>query len=350
MEQTSIIFVNLFIGLLFIGSGFLVKRSPDILAGYNSMSKEQKKNVDFAGLSIFMKKASIITGMTFIVLSVLLMIFRFEILWNIFIMISACFLGPAIAFFKARKFDHNKRKTNVHVYYIIGGIITLFFVGGLLFNFSVPSKTIFEEETIKFSGSYGFTINISDIESVELVDKIPAIKIRTNGICMGGVSKGRFSVESWGTCRLLMHSKKPPFLIITKNNGEKFIINYYKPSETENIFKQIRNAKDTIVVVKSRRDVMLVEERMPEQPMSCRDVMLVETRRDVMSVEEHMAAPPMSRRDVMSVEERMAAPPMSCRDVMSAETRRDVIREVKQKHYRQHTICQVRTPEKKSKS
>ena len=39
----------------------------------------------------------------------------------------------------------------------------------------------------------------------------------------------------------------------------------------------MKNVKDIVTIVKSRRDVMWVEERMPIQPKSRRDVIWVET-------------------------------------------------------------------------
>jgi hypothetical protein len=39
----------------------------------------------------------------------------------------------------------------------------------------IPSKTVFDNDTIRFSGMYGFEIKINGIENVELKDKIPTI-------------------------------------------------------------------------------------------------------------------------------------------------------------------------------
>ena len=49
METTVLITAFILIGL-----GVLVKRFPILIAGYNTMSKEEKMNVDVKGLSAFM--------------------------------------------------------------------------------------------------------------------------------------------------------------------------------------------------------------------------------------------------------------------------------------------------------
>ena len=47
--------LNLIVGLFMIGVGFLVKSSPDLMAGYNTMPKDKKENVDIESLSTFMR-------------------------------------------------------------------------------------------------------------------------------------------------------------------------------------------------------------------------------------------------------------------------------------------------------
>ena len=241
------IIAGLFIGLIFIGIGFLVRWKPDMMLGYYSVRpKEKKKNIDLEGLSAFTKKGCIIIGITVIVSSCVLKFIHLEEYIRL-ILFFVTFIGIMIIYLKGQKYDYNdaKEKNNLknQIYISFGliGIIFLLINGVMFFQSITPTKIVIENESVRFTGSYGFRLNIADIESVELVDKIPAIKIRTNGVFMGYVNKGRFKVESWGECRLLMHSKKSPFLIITKNDGEKYIINYYKPSETENTYQQIES-------------------------------------------------------------------------------------------------------------
>lgn len=50
-------------GLFMIGLGFLIKKYPNLIAGYNTMSKERKEQVDITGLSTFMCNGFIIIGL-----------------------------------------------------------------------------------------------------------------------------------------------------------------------------------------------------------------------------------------------------------------------------------------------
>ena len=54
--------INLLTALFFITLGFLVKSFPNLIAGYNTMSPDRKKDVDIKGLSTFIRNALIITG------------------------------------------------------------------------------------------------------------------------------------------------------------------------------------------------------------------------------------------------------------------------------------------------
>lgn len=55
-------FINLITGALLIGLGFIVKKYPELIAGYNTMPKEQKERFNIKGYSMLMKKSFIIVG------------------------------------------------------------------------------------------------------------------------------------------------------------------------------------------------------------------------------------------------------------------------------------------------
>ena len=54
------IFIHILTGVFLIVVGLLVKRFPMLIAGYNTMPAEKKKNVDIAGLSSFMRRHLVI--------------------------------------------------------------------------------------------------------------------------------------------------------------------------------------------------------------------------------------------------------------------------------------------------
>jgi len=58
--------LHLMAGLSLIGIGFLVKAFPVLIAGYNTIPKDKKKNVDVKGLSTLICNVLIIIGLTII--------------------------------------------------------------------------------------------------------------------------------------------------------------------------------------------------------------------------------------------------------------------------------------------
>ncbi len=229
--------LNLIVGLFMIGIGFLVKSSPDLIAGYNTMPTEEKKNIDIEGLSTFMRNGLITIGLSIIIGYYIFKWIGFTMIANSMILIVTL-VGVTILLINAQKFDHNKTK-NYKLIYFITGLTFLFVIGLITYGF-IPSKTIYGDDTIRFSGMYGFEISISDIENIELSDKLPTIKIRTNGFSFGNVKKGFFNLDKYGKSRLLIHSDLAPYLILSKNNGDKIIINFKDRIETEKTYDKIK--------------------------------------------------------------------------------------------------------------
>jgi len=103
--------LNLIVGLFLIGIGFLVKSAPDLIAGYNTMPKDKKKNVDIEGLSTFMRNGLITIGLSIIIGYYLFKWIGFTKIANSMILIVTL-VGVSILVIKAQRFDHNRRKLN----------------------------------------------------------------------------------------------------------------------------------------------------------------------------------------------------------------------------------------------
>lgn len=231
--------LNIIIGLFMIGMGFLVKFVPNLIAGYNTMPEDKKKNVDIDGLSTYMRNCFVIMGLSIIIGYYLFKWMGLTVIVNS-IMVAVILIGVLIMVINAQRFDHNKNKSKRSKFaYFILGLAIVFLVGLLTYGY-LPSKAVIAQDTIKFTGMYGFEMPISEIAKVELTDKIPNIKMRTHGFSSGTVKKGVFNLNTFGESQLLVHSHKPPFLILSKNNGDKIIINFKDKTETENLYDEIK--------------------------------------------------------------------------------------------------------------
>ncbi len=231
--------LNIIVGLFMIGIGFLVKSTPSLIAGYNTMSEDKKKNVDIVGLSTYMRNSLIIIGLSIIAGYYLFKWIGFAVIAESMILIVTL-IGVLIMVINAQRFDKNKDKAkSVKLTYLILGLVAVFVIGLFTYGY-LPSKAVISDNKIKFSGMYGIELNVSDIEYVELLDMIPKIKTRTNGFSSGLVKKGFFNLDNFGKTRLLISSNKSPYLIITKNNSDKIIVNFKDKTETKKLFGEIK--------------------------------------------------------------------------------------------------------------
>ena len=235
--------LNIIVGLFMIGIGFLVKSTPSLIAGYNTMSDDKKKNVDIVGLSTYMRNSLIIIGLSIIAGYYFFKWIGFAVIADSMILIVTL-IGVLIMVINAQRFDKNKDKTKrAKLTYIILGLVAVFVIGLFTYGY-LPSKAEISDNMIRFSGMYGIEMNVSDIDNVELSEMIPNIKTRTNGFSSGAVKKGFFNLDKFGKTRLLISSNKSPYLIMTKNNSDKIIVNFKDKTKTEKLFGEIKTLID----------------------------------------------------------------------------------------------------------
>lgn len=221
-----------------IGAGFLVKAAPGLIAGYNTMPEDQKKNVDIEGLSTYLRNGFIVIGLIVIIGYYLFNWIGISFLANS-VMLIATLIGVTVMVLKAQQFDHNREKKAKSTYIIL--TLVILFVTGIIGYGYTPSTFAVDSDTLNFSGMHGFGIKISDIKSIEIAERIPAIKSRSNGFSLGNINKGYFELEGIGKCRLLLHSNKQPYIVITQTNNKKIIVNFSDKYKTEDIYNTINN-------------------------------------------------------------------------------------------------------------
>ena len=52
--------IGLLIGLIIIGIGVYIKKHPHMIAGYNTMSEEKRKNVDIEKIATILDRKSVV--------------------------------------------------------------------------------------------------------------------------------------------------------------------------------------------------------------------------------------------------------------------------------------------------
>ena len=87
------LFAESLTGIILIISGILVKKYPNLIAGYNTMSEAEKKKIDIKRLSIFMHNSLIIIGAISIIIAIVLYFLDVKESYRFIVLISIVVLG-----------------------------------------------------------------------------------------------------------------------------------------------------------------------------------------------------------------------------------------------------------------
>ena len=99
-------FSSYIIGIIFIGLGFLIKAFPGLIAGYNTLSDEEKKNVDVDGLSTYGRNCLVGIG-----LGIMIAVFALQLLQKMtyanYVVFPIILVGMIAMIVGSQKYDHN---------------------------------------------------------------------------------------------------------------------------------------------------------------------------------------------------------------------------------------------------
>lgn len=237
------IYVILFMGLLFLGIGRLltVGNAGQLLAGYNTMSEEERRGFDLEGYIPFFRRFHWFLGLSFLAGG-------FGLYYLVDVDVAGIFLGvyPILAYiyflWASRRFYRTAgeagsagssgaiKSSIVGIWVLVGSLV--FVLGIMALGYQEdrltvqtlsgnPTSSEIQEFSIRIGGMYGETIPLSDIQSIALLDTLPKITFRENGFALGRISKGYFRTADKERVKLILNARKPPYILITKTNGRK---------------------------------------------------------------------------------------------------------------------------------
>lgn len=243
MHEGNIII--LLIGLIFIGTGFIIVKFPMLISGYNTMPKAAREKVDIKGLSHMMRKYLIVIGLAIMVAPYLCKLSGLNSWANscpVFIILGL----TVLMMIKSRKYT--KEAENVvlsksdrllkKIRYTVLGVITVALVTIMIISVT-PASVKIEDKAISISGMYGTRIPFNNMEDIKLQPHIH-ITLKTNGAALGSYYKGHFNVEGIGNSLVFLNSSNPPYIVITMKKGKTVILNCKTREQTEELFDKIR--------------------------------------------------------------------------------------------------------------
>lgn len=230
----SVILVGLFILLL----GVIINRFNlfFLVAGYNTMNEEKKKDFNIKAFVSFQEKIFGVAGIIIIVAGVLTerLIKESDAYSLIFIVLM---LSVVTVLIYSLKFSKNKQQVSRAIYFmvIVGALIAC----GIWLGIKTPTYTL-TERTFTSTGMYGFTIKNKNIVSVVLEDELVDLQRRVNGFSFMGYNKGYFKSKELGSVKLMVNGKIPVYIHITTATNEHFIFNDSSEAHTRELYEQLR--------------------------------------------------------------------------------------------------------------
>lgn len=237
----SHIFTGVIVGGITAIIGLLCRKYPDLLSPFSLMSEEKKENVDFKAVGKAGCTILVTAGVAGFVLN---LIFCATGLADIGITASilSVMLGCIILVSVIRKYDHNEKSGGKYMITAIFLSVLSITIAALLFSWSMPDSIEAGNESLDISGEYAISIKYDSIKSVELLDRLPEIKARTNGIGMANTLKGHFILDGIGRCRLYVNLKYRPLVHIETYSSEHIIFNTDSPQGTGGLYDRIVSA------------------------------------------------------------------------------------------------------------
>lgn len=234
-------------GLVVIVAAWACYRYPNLINPYGNMPPEQKALVDIEGLK---KAVALILGPTGFLLVVTAALHLTKVIdedvcgVTLMVLVFAMMVPLSIAMKRYNAFGRDRSgkvvKSNKAAR-VAWGFAWVVMVGAALvlaLSFR-PTRITVGEEVVKISGMYGREIPVSDIVSVDLLEEMPPIAMRTNGSDTGNQAKGHFKFKNGEKCMLFIHKQAPYIQLRTTN--DLYYLNLSDKEKTLELFETLKN-------------------------------------------------------------------------------------------------------------
>ena len=231
-------YIGLLTGGVIVLSGLLLLWRPDLMSPFIFMSKAELDKVDLKPAG---KKACIVLVVTGVICAAAnwFLSVSGHADAGIVVMVLSIVIGGIVLLLLMRKYDRN---TSAWRYRFTIIFLALFFfvAGAMLLLWSRPNVIEVNDGKVVISGNYGIKIPLDEIRMVEMLDCLPEIEARTNGIGMEYIQKGNFRLEGIGACRLYVNLKYSPFVHIVTAGAGHIFFNTEDSVMTKELYDRIR--------------------------------------------------------------------------------------------------------------
>jgi hypothetical protein len=236
---------SIILGLFFMGIGILVKhgKAHNLIAGYNTMSREEKTSFDIEGYATFFRNFFVLLGLFIIIgFYIFYWVGWTEIAYGW--VISSVFLTLPYLLIRSQQYNHSASRQKTKKYNAIAIIfLGLVFIGvmALIGKGIVPPSVTLQDHTLEISGMYGVKIPTNEITSIELMDQLPDVLVKTNGFNFANTLKGNFRLEGIGKGKLFIQKDMPPFVKVDLKASGFLMINCEDPDKTRELYNELQS-------------------------------------------------------------------------------------------------------------
>lgn len=229
--------VHIIIILLFLILGWAVRKKEGywLISGFSSRPLEEQEELIRSGYPQKVGSLLIITALGMLILFPLMFTsFKFTIEVQLGFMII--FLMGGMIYLTKYEVPKKRKRS-----YIISFTLFITIIGGMsaLSYFSYQGyELVTKEESFEITGMYGDEWKYEDITSIELMEEMPEVTARTNGVGLPALSKGHFKVTGYGSSLLFIQKGSSPYIYIELRD-KRIFINDKNPEQTRIWFERI---------------------------------------------------------------------------------------------------------------
>ena len=240
--MTAVFFVNTGMGLLFILTGWLCYRYPNLINPYGSLPPERKALVEIEGLKKAVAITMAVTGILLVITGVLAAIRVIGEDTGFFAMGGLCLAMVVPLFLFMWKYNgYGRDRTgrldtspmrNPAKLPIVITAISIVFVITLVAMANKSTKIDVDNGTIHISGMYGRDIPLTSVVSAKKIGQLPPVAMRTNGASTGKYNKGHYLLKNGEKCMMFVR-KQPPYIELRTSDGGLYYLNGANGAETQ---------------------------------------------------------------------------------------------------------------------
>jgi len=208
-----VLYLLLGVSFIFLFFFFIItpKNAPYLLAGFNTLSKEEQQQIKLEDYLRFFRNVHLFLSSSLLLVGLLIkycMSGDSLLYWVLFypLLIYVYMIFKSQKYFPSTR--KSKLKTSVGISVLLLTIAAV--IEGIGYN-SLPNTLEFEDEKLIITGAYGLILEKAQT-TTSVVESLPRLKRRVNGVATAKILKGYFVTDKGTKIRVLTHSRKGPFI------------------------------------------------------------------------------------------------------------------------------------------